>query len=223
METTIYVVLVAVPVAAITALVMWLIAERRIAVEHVTAERTKWRKKVRKLALEGYDKILKGNEEDVRRVRSELRALLNPFSREDRRILWCTIVNGTSQTRRLRANRFDRRISLLLKHDWERAKLEAGWFLPRWTLKAKRHSLMCDRGEGCQCRARKGLLWWCEKYKLRWCVLIMVATLSTTACVMSHGFGVWVTQDASTQELMNEGEEDAESSNESLGESQDGS
>lgn len=223
METTIQVVLIAVPTAALTALVTWFIAERRIAMKYITEERAKWRDKVRKLALKGYDKILKRNEEGIRRVRSELRVLLNPFSREDRKIIWCMIVNGPRQTRKRRAERFDRRISLLLKHDWERAKLEAGWFLPRWTLRAKRHSLVCDRGKGCKCRARKGLLWWCKKYKFRWWrVLIMVVALSITACVLSHGFRVSFTQDGTTQELINGGEDHGEHRNESLGESQDG-
>ena len=95
METPIFIILIAVPSAAVTALAMWLIAQRRIEVENVTQERAKWRKTIRTRALKVDDAILRGNEADLRRLKSEFRALLNPFDSDDREILNCMVVAGS--------------------------------------------------------------------------------------------------------------------------------
>ena len=149
---------------AITAFVTWLIAQRQISAKHVTAERAKWRDKIRTQALEAHDAILGGDAAKVGRLQSEFRALLNPFDCHDQAILDCMTVDKSCQEREKRADEFARRISLLLKHDWERAKLEAGFFLCRWVLDAKRLPLKWADGESsserCACKG-------CEKYKIR--------------------------------------------------------
>ena len=215
METTIQVVLTAVPTAALTALVTWFIAERRIAVKYITEERAKWRKQVRKLELKVHDAILRNqdNEKELRRLRSEFSALLNPFSSEDREILNCITVKGSRKKRKKRAKKFTRRISLLLKHDWERAKLEAGWCLPRWTLKAKRHRLGCDKGEGCRCRNANGLPWR-DKYKVRPMPaalvlgIVLIVVLSIIAWLLCHCFGPSETKHTSMHVLLHAGMDD---------------
>ena len=94
MENTIPVALAA---AAVSALVTWLIAQRRIAVENVTAERAKWRGEIRTLALQAHDAILHGKRAVVRRLKNEFRTLLNPFNAEDRKILKCMICGWAAQ------------------------------------------------------------------------------------------------------------------------------
>lgn len=213
-EDGILVALITLMGVVITALVTWSIAQRRIAVEHVTAERTKWRKEVRMLALQVHDSILQPDEVSLGRLRSEFATLLNPFHREDREILERITEDESRQGPEERANEFTRRISLLLKHDWDRAKLEAGFFLPRWTLKAKRHGLGCDEGEGCTCRGENGLPW-SDKYEVRPVPALVLAvgllvTLCIIACVLCHCFGPSVTKDTSIQVLLDAGMVDGE-------------
>ena len=150
----------------ITAFVTWLIAQRQILAQHVTAERAKWRKNVRAQALKVHDAILCGDADKLRRLQSEFRALLNPFDCQDQAILDCMTVDESSKKRPERAEKFARRISLLLKHDWERAKLEAGFFLFRWLLKPKRLPLDWRDGGGCMRSVCRELRWG-ERYKIR--------------------------------------------------------
>ena len=167
---------------AITACVTWLIAQRQIMARHVTAERAKWRNKIRTQALEVHDAILGGDAAKVRRLQSEFRALLNPFDCHDQAILACMTVNKSGQERENRADQFARQISLLLKHDWERAKLEAGFFLCRWVLEAKRLPLKwADGKNSCEHCTLK----YFEKYKirtLRVLVLAIAVAVGILAC-----------------------------------------
>ena len=137
---TIQVVLAVIPVVAVavTAVVTWLIAQRQITAKYVTGERAKWRETIRKQALVAHDAILREDTTTIGRLQSKFRALLNPFDQHDRAILDCLTVGLSRQDPEKQANEFARRISLLLKHDWERAKLESGFFLCRWTLDARR-------------------------------------------------------------------------------------
>ena len=171
----------------LTAFVTWSIAQRRIAVEHVTAERTKWREKVRTLALQVHDALLSGDTASIGRLQSEFSALLNPVDRDDQAILDCMTLDESSQEREERAIEFARRISLLLKHDWDRAKLEAGFFLRRWLLNAKRHKLKSAVEESCGRRTCKKLRWW-EKYEINW-----LGALFLAAAVV---VGIWACRDS---------------------------
>ena len=150
----------------ITAFVTWVIAQRQIIAKNVTEERAKWRGKIRAQALEAQDAIVFGNESRARRLKSEFRALLNPLDCHDQAILGCMTVNGSRRERERRMEEFAKRISLLLKHDWERAKLEAGFFLWRWILEPKRVPFeSLNRGGNVFC-ACKGLRFR-DKFKLR--------------------------------------------------------
>ena len=117
-------VLIPIVVALIAASVTWQIAAKRIVIENITQERAKWREKVRKRALLVHDAMIKRNGEDLDRYRSEFRALLNPQDCEDMGIVRC--IELPQQGGELeQAKGFSKRIALLLKHDWERAKHEA--------------------------------------------------------------------------------------------------
>ena len=95
--------------------------------ENVTQERAKWRTEIRRKADDAYLAIL-GNDPVVRqKVRSQFALLLSPRDSEDRHIL-DTVTSETSN-QEAQAREFIDRISLLLKHDWERAKREASLYL----------------------------------------------------------------------------------------------
>ena len=98
--------------AAIIALVAWLVAQAQIKARHVTEERARWRSQVRETASKMHKAFLSGDVAETTRLQREFTALLNPFDREDQEILDCVKNN--------RPDEFDIRISLLLKHDWER-------------------------------------------------------------------------------------------------------
>ena len=151
----------------ITVCVTWLIAQRQILAQHVTGERAKWRKNVRAQALEVHDAILCGDAKRIGRLQSEFRALLNPIDCHDQAILDCMTVEETCQQRETGAKEFAERISLLLKHDWERAKLEAGFFLRRWVQEPRRLPLdWRDGGDSGNCAGRK-LRWW-KRNRIKW-------------------------------------------------------
>ena len=117
----------------ISALFTWSVAQRRISIENITQERKKWRDGIREKSLRVRDAIVSGNQEDINRLRCEFRALLNPNDCNDNEIVESLRLevgeNGTPTDLEKRAEEFAELISHLLKHDWERAKVEAGPFL----------------------------------------------------------------------------------------------
>ena len=150
----------------VTAFVTWLIAQRRLMGEHVTGERKEWRDGIRDKALAVHDAIVSGNTDAALRLRNEFRALLNPFDQDDQEILRLIDAKGCDDCRKDRARDFGRSISLLLKHDWERAKMEAGFIPARWFVEAKRFSFKCAYGKDGK-RCPKSLRW-CEKFEIKW-------------------------------------------------------
>ena len=170
-----------------TALVTWTIAQRRIAAQHITAERAKWRKEMRTLALLARDAILCGEAATVERLESELRTLLNPLDDHDCKLLACMVSDGNDQERKCRAKEFTKRVSLLLKHDWDRAKLEAGFFGRRWFLRAERMGLSAanDRRSGKSSRQRNTYEIWRVPSALL--VLFLVIVLAAAVVVVAGG------------------------------------
>ena len=116
-------VLLPVATVAATALLTWHLAQRRIAIENITQELAKWRANIRRIALDAHNAMVDGKADKVERVRNELSALLNPYDREDRKLLAC--LGGACPCDRKIRDEFALRVALLLKHDWERAKWEA--------------------------------------------------------------------------------------------------
>ena len=166
METNIIQSLISLVAVVATAFVTWSIAQRRLMGEHVTAERTKWRQKIRECASEAHDAIMSGKICDASKLQNEFRVLLNPFDPDDREILCRIDAQGSDACRENRARELGRLISLLLKHDWERAKLEAGFFAFRWFVEPKRVSLerACRKNGKCERHA----LAWSEKFGIKW-------------------------------------------------------
>ena len=213
MEASILTILIAVPSAAFTAFAMWLIAQRRIEVENVTQERAKWRGQVRELNLQVHDAILRNqdNKKQLKGLRSQLTVLLNPTDAKDRKIL-DSITEGSNGPEE-RAEEFAKRISLLLKHDWERAKLETGFPLCRWTLEAVRHRMNCTKKQGCTCKVKNEVRL-CGRYKFRkgptalLLGVILIAALSIIGGVLCHCFGPSETKHRSMHVLAHGGMDD---------------
>lgn len=108
----------------VAALVTLRVSERRIVIENVTQERTKWREKIRRITLEIHKAFTSSEKEVMKFLHTELTTSLNPEDDEDRDILKCLkqlIADGSGD----RIGEFKHRIALLLKHDWERAKWES--------------------------------------------------------------------------------------------------
>jgi len=107
-------------VAAVAAMYM---AERRIKVENITAERANWREKIRELAEKVHLAIIKADESQLSALRSAFALRLNPRCPMDQAIVR-SIVAAPPGREEEQAKEFAVRVSLLLKHDWERAKQE---------------------------------------------------------------------------------------------------
>ena len=104
--------------------------QKKISIENITQERTKWREKVRAKALEVHTSIINRNEDDLKRLKVEFSVILNPSDCEDRKIIGCIKLPQKGKENEC-SDVFSQRVSFLLKHDWERSKLEASPLLCR--------------------------------------------------------------------------------------------
>lgn len=104
-------------------------SERKIAIENITKQREVWRDKVRNKSLDVTNAIENKSRSKLCGLYTEFSHLLNPEDTEDLAILnllWSFKSGKTEEELHLE---FIERVSLLLKHDWERAKREAKpWF-----------------------------------------------------------------------------------------------
>ena len=201
-EYPIVLALITVAGVVVSALVTWSIAQRRIAIKHVTAERSEWRRNVRTLAAQVHKSILRNETGRLPSLRTKFGALLNPLDPEDEELLKLITEDSSNESREKKGKEFNTRISLLLKHDWERAKLEAGWFLPRWILEAKRHTLDCTKEKGCICRGKIHLPR-CDTYRVKLLPvlvlgLVLIVAFGVAVCALCHCYGTSTTKATST-------------------------
>ncbi|MBM4869253.1 hypothetical protein [Vibrio parahaemolyticus] len=99
--------------------------ERKIAIENITQQRQVWRDKLRVKAKDVTDAFENKSISKLSILCTEFSHLLNPLNDEDReilKILWDFKAGNFSEQKHVE---FIERISLLLKHDWQRAKHEA--------------------------------------------------------------------------------------------------
>ena len=116
--------------AIVAAIVAAWTAQRKISIENITQDRRAWREKVRGKALSVHDSLVSRNKESLDKLRAEFRAILNPTDDDDNAII--SRISLPEEGKELEcAEEFAERIALLLKHDWERVKLEAGPFVMR--------------------------------------------------------------------------------------------
>ncbi len=113
----------------IAALVSIRTSERNIQIQNVTQERAKWRDKIRVAADKGLKAIRRKDQASLHESRLEFSLNLNPHDIEDQSIIECLCIERDPQKNEALAVEFTTRVSLLLKHDWERAKNEARPFI----------------------------------------------------------------------------------------------
>ncbi|MFW1410741.1 hypothetical protein ACEWAY_22675 [Vibrio parahaemolyticus] len=109
--------------ALITQLFLKWKSDKQVTIENVTQERKEWRIRIRELLIEFTDAF---NEQDVKlakKVESELIVRLNPEDPDDMDILnmFPELYKEWSDESRLE---FSDKLAYLLKHDWERVKVE---------------------------------------------------------------------------------------------------
>jgi hypothetical protein len=100
-------------------------SERKILVENITQERAKWREKIRTKSIEVYKAAMKGDQVWLAELKLTFATSLNPCDKEDGFILDVIERLKDEKNRDPILEEFSDRISLLLKHDWQRAKKEA--------------------------------------------------------------------------------------------------
>jgi hypothetical protein len=105
----------------IGALFTWINGQRALRSANILAERTKWRDRIRELAQRAGTPL---SLVEADRLWREMALLLNPRDVEDRELIRQIARLGADMSLR---DEVTARIALLLKHDWERAKIEASW------------------------------------------------------------------------------------------------
>lgn len=108
--------------------------------QSVVGERKDWRDEVRKITLDVIQAVEDRGSRDLAALRHRLAMRLNPGDPEDNAILNCAILQGGA-TCDCAVDEFVSRVSILLKHDWERAKLETSF--------AKKYFVRPDRPRYC--------------------------------------------------------------------------
>lgn len=113
----------------VAALISLRTSERRLQIENITKERAKWRKAMRDLA----DAIIKSatakDSSQVHSLSGQLSLNLNPFDDEDTQLIRVARSLEGKDDISESIQEFVDRMSILLKHDWDRAKREAKpWF-----------------------------------------------------------------------------------------------
>jgi len=99
--------------------------ERKIAIENITHQRQLWREKIRDVALRINTSYINGEKNNLSSHYIEVQLLLNPEDSNDKEILdtiWKMVENSEEKNLHIKLSE---QLSLLLKHDWERAKAEA--------------------------------------------------------------------------------------------------
>lgn len=72
-----------------------------------------------------HDALIAKDKNALSRLRSEFTVLLNPDDQDDKQIIAC--ISCPNEGKEMdHIDMFMQRVSFLLKHDWERVKLEAG-------------------------------------------------------------------------------------------------
>lgn len=104
--------------------------ERKIAIENITQQRKLWRNSVREKCMEAVKAFNNNDELRATEIYIELQLILNPLDANDRSVLDTLWDMQSKHEDSKLVVELAEKLSLLLKHDWERAKLEAKpiWF-----------------------------------------------------------------------------------------------
>jgi hypothetical protein len=113
--------------AVVSSAVSRLNAERNILIDNITKERKSWRETIRKKSTKVFRAFYSADKLELKKLKSEFQLMLNPSDEDDNDILtnFDTLIGKCDEKDEVAINNFIIRLSLLLKHDWERAKIEA--------------------------------------------------------------------------------------------------
>jgi hypothetical protein len=100
-------------------------SERKIAIENITQQRKLWRDKVRENALEVTSAYRYKNSTKLIDLYVTFQLILNPEDDDDLSILDTLWEMQADESDSNLSIVFSEKLSQLLKHDWERAKIEA--------------------------------------------------------------------------------------------------
>lgn len=106
----------------------------------VIEERKQWRDFIRVKSQMFVKSVDRSNQRKIREIINEFSMRLNPHDRDDQEIVECMKI-ALNSPNEFCCDEFFERISILLKHDWERAKLEASFF-SRMIMKPIRQSFV---------------------------------------------------------------------------------
>lgn len=135
----------------VAAYVVFMNSERKIAIENITKERALWRETIRGIAGEIEALIRNNDENSLPAQKNRLRLLLNPKDKADNRILDLVACGDKNA-----ADDFSTEVAYLLKHDWERAKLESQSLVRR---------LICfHKNESATTSSRSRIIKWKYRY-----------------------------------------------------------
>ena len=98
--------------------------ERKIAIENITQQRKLWRDKVREKSLEVAKGYKNNDASKLKELYGEFQLILNPEDDNDKSILDTLWQMQNEHKEKDLIIEFTEKLALLLKHDWERAKLE---------------------------------------------------------------------------------------------------
>lgn len=104
--------------------------ERKIAIENITQQRQLWRHNVREKCIETVKAFKNSDSLRIAELYIEFQLILNPLDVNDKSILDTLWDMQSKYDDSKLVVELAEKLSLLLKHDWERAKLEARpiWF-----------------------------------------------------------------------------------------------
>lgn len=126
MEVSIEIILTSAVVAAlVTGWFNSRISDKAIQVKQITEERTKWRERIRGFLEDIITASKNSDSTELQGLRLRLSSRLNPLDEHDNQILECLKKLREKPDDQDVLEEFSARITLLLKHDWDRAKWEA--------------------------------------------------------------------------------------------------
>lgn len=114
----------------LTAIVTLHVAGRSALSDNVIKHRANWRDALRTIGSQLAEAVNSGDVPAIAVARNQLVLNLNPTDPEDQALVHAVrdLESCASTQRRQKLDEIERRMALLLKHDWERAKWEARFF-----------------------------------------------------------------------------------------------
>ncbi|HIF9116007.1 TPA: hypothetical protein ACX6O9_000584 [Photobacterium damselae] len=104
-------------------------SDKKIIIENITKERQKWRESIRNLVLEVNEYCNNNDFKKINSIQAQFQVLINPYDNNDKKIIELLGELQKGDNTREVLPIFNDSISKLLKHDWDRVKKEAGFFV----------------------------------------------------------------------------------------------